>query len=73
MQLEIDIRTILNGTATYLVGQDISNYRSVIISDFEVLGKTYTVNAVFDLETEVQQPVVTDENDIIINEITKGK
>lgn len=71
MQLEIDIRTILNGTATYLVGQDILNYRSVIIGDFEVLGKTYTVNAVFDLETEVQQPVVTDENGIIINEITK--
>lgn len=71
MKLEIDIRTILNGTATYLVGQDISNYRSVIIGDFEVLGKKYTVNAVFDLETEVQQPVITDENDIIINEITK--
>lgn len=71
MQLEIDIRTILNGTATYLVGQDILNYRSVIIGDFEVLGKKYTVNAVFDLETEVQQPVVTDENGIIINEITK--
>lgn len=69
MKVDIDIRTILNGTPTYLVGKDIYNYDSVIIADFTVMDDIYTVNAVVDLDNGVKEPVITNADGIIINTI----
>lgn len=69
MKVDIDIKVILNGTPTYLVGENILNYASVVVGDFYVGGNVYTVNALFDMDTEVKELVITDSNDIIINTI----
>ena len=67
MQIEVDIQTILNGTPTYMIGEPVVNYASVFVGEFDANGKTYTLNAVFDLETEVKELVVADENDNIVS------
>lgn len=69
MKVDIDIRTMLNGTPTHLVGKDIYNYDSVIVADFVVDGKVYTVNTVFELDNGIKEPVITNADGIIINKI----
>ena len=69
IKVDIDIKVILNGTPTYLVGECILNYASVVVGDFYVGGNVYTVNALFDMDTEVKELVITDSNDTIINTI----
>ena len=66
MQIEIDIKTILNGTPTYMIGQDINQYANVIVGEIEIENMIYTVNAVFDLETEIKTLVIANDEDIIL-------
>ena len=66
MQIEIDIKTILNGTPTYMIGQDINQYANVIVGEIEIENIFYTVNAVFDLETEIKTLVIANDEDIIL-------
>lgn len=66
MQIEVDIKTILNGTPTYMIGQDINQYANVIVGEIEIENIFYTVNAVFDLETETKTLVIANDEDIIL-------
>lgn len=73
MQTEIDIKTILNGTPSYMIGQDINQYANVIVGEIEIKNIIYTVNAVFDIDTDVKTLVITDINDIILGDIKNAR
>lgn len=69
MKIDVNVREILDNTPKYLVGKEIVNYASVPIACFDMDGRCYTVNGLFDLDTEVKIPVIADEYEIIINKI----
>ena len=73
MQTEIDVKTILNGTPTYMIGQDINQYANIIVGEIEIENTIYTVNAVFDIDTDVKTLVITDTNDTILGEIKNAR
>ena len=73
MQTEIDIKTILNGMPSYMIGQDINQYANVIVGEIEIKNIIYTVNAVFDIDTDVKTLVITDINDIILGDIKNAR
>lgn len=73
MQTEIDVKTILNGTPTYMIGQDINQYANVVVGEIEIEHVIYTVNAVFDIDTDVKILVITDTNDTILGEIKNAR
>lgn len=66
---EIQINTILNGTPSYMIGTEIIEYANVYVMTFDKDGKEYTINAVFDTETDVKALVVANSDDIIINKL----
>lgn len=69
MKLDIDIKIILNGTPTYLVGWDSCKLDSVFITHFYYRGKEYKICGILEKPAGLALPVITDENDIIINKI----
>ena len=49
-----------------MIGQDINQYANVIVGEIEIENMIYTVNAVFDLETEIKTLVIANDEDIIL-------
>lgn len=68
-KVEMDVQTMLNGAPTCMVGHSIYEYASVYVATFHVGKKEYTINAVFDLDTEIKELVICDSSETIINKI----
>lgn len=67
--IKINIQSILTATPSYMVGEEVIEYASVYVASFTQDNKNYTINAVFDTDTEVKELVIANDDDIIINEI----
>ena len=67
--IKINIQSILKDTPSYMVGEEVIEYASVYVASFTQDNKNYTINAVFDTDTEVKELVIANDDDIIINEI----
>jgi hypothetical protein len=69
IDIKINVQSILKATPSYMVGEEVIEYASVYVASFTQDGKDYTINAVFDLDTEVKELVIANDDDIIVNEI----
>ena len=67
--IKINIQSILKDTPSYMVGEEVIEYASVYVASFTQDNKNYTINAVFDMDTEVKELVIANADDIIVNEI----
>ena len=67
--IKINIQSILKNTPSYMVGEEVIEYASVYVASFTQDNKNYTINAVFDMDTEVKELVIANDDDIIVNEI----
>jgi len=67
--IKINIQSILKSTPSYMVGKEVIEYASVYVASFTQDDKNYTINAVFDTDTEVKELVIANDDDIIVNEI----
>lgn len=67
--IKINIQSILKDTPSYMVGEEVIEYASVYVASFTQDNKNYTINAVFDFDTEVKELVIANDDDIIVNEI----
>jgi hypothetical protein len=67
--IKINIQSILKDTPSYMVGEEVIEYASVYVASFTQGNKNYTINAVFDTDTEVKELVIANDDDIIVNEI----
>lgn len=67
--IKINIQSILKDTPSYMVGEEVIEYASVYVASFTQDNKNYTINAVFDMDTEVKELVIANDDDIIVNEI----
>lgn len=65
--LTFNISEILNTTPAYYAGHKLTEYASVYVATFFVPFRNYTINAIFDIESDDKRLVIADdETDVIV-------
>jgi hypothetical protein len=65
--IPMDIETILARTPAEWVGHDAYEFACVSVGEFVADGRTYTIQAIFDLDTDIKDLAICDDSRQIIN------